>query len=276
MEIAVADRSTSGIGDVTRLTVSLLLMALATACQVQASGEPQDECARTYDPERLILLPTQELALYGCDGGLYLVDTEVRTPLLRINANWWFDEVLNAEWSKADDSLHLTASFITGIGPTGTVPFPVNFVLRKNEAGIWYAQEVESGPANYLVEPDGMVEITQAEQLIALGLTDRGQPYPVDVDFETERLIVKSVWLSSGSINIERVAIHRNSRAYFVTYKTNNPRIGTTDMKHSVVYVVLPKDVRYVSFEDPELDAKRIDARSGIIQRGSFNNAPKL
>ena len=47
-------------------------------------------------------------------------------------------------------------------------------------------------------------------------------------------------------------------------------------MKHSIVYLVLPKDVRYVSFEDPGLDAKRINARTGVIQRGAFNNAPKL
>ena len=96
----------------------------------------------------------------------------------------------------------------------------------------------------------------------------------IDVDFKQSRLIVKSVWLTSGSGKITDVSVARNRRAYFVTYQTKYPRIGTMDMKQSVIYLVVPKDTRYVSFEDPELDARRYDVNAGVLNRGSFKGAP--
>jgi hypothetical protein len=46
-----------------------------------------------------------------------------------------------------------------------------------------------------------------------------------------------------------------------------------TDMKHVLLYVVLPKDSRYASFEDPEYGAWRFEADSGVIEGATFKGA---
>ncbi len=214
------------------------------------------------------------VGLRACKGTLYIVDQENSDVLQTINESWWFEDLVHYNWSDDGNRLKLSARFITGIGPTGTVPFTVHFVLSRNELGRWDVQELEPDESSYVVEPDGMVEITNASQFAALELRERGDPVVIDVDFEQTRLILKSVWLTSGSGKITNVSVARNKRAYFVTYQTEYPRIGTTDMKRSIIYLLVPRDPRYVSFEDPELDARRFDARIGIIDRGSFKGSP--
>ena len=242
-----------------------------------AEATPFHACAYQTEAASLITPDNQDahpnLALYGCQGGLFLIDTEQQTPLLRVNPSSWLEAVTASQWND-DGTLSVTASFVTGIGPNAAEPFIWEFAISQDQEGVWSAVEVEPGADEYLVEADGMVEITRQAQLDALGLTACGDPYTIDVDFETERLIVKSVWLTSGSLKIKNVQVSQTRRAYFVTYDTEGPAIGTTDMRHAVIYLVLPRGTRYVSFEDPEFGAKRIKARTGILNRGNFNSAP--
>lgn len=240
--------------------------------------EGLDACA--YDFESgLLIWPTHrdrrpELALFGCKGGLFLVDVDAGMPLVRLNESWWLEDISASAWNGSGTALEVTASFITGIGPTAAVPFDWQFLVSQDDAGVWQSRALEPGPADYVVEADGMVEITRPEQLQALGLEARGAPYPVEVDFTEERLIVKSVWLTSGDLTITDVRVARTARAYFATYTVKGPRTVSNDMQHAVIYLVLPRDVRYVSFEDPEYGARPFKARTGVIPHGTFVGAP--
>ena len=205
---------------------------------------------------------------------MFLIDLNSSQPLVRINPSWWLEDLSESRWNAEGTVLTVTASFVTGIGPTGAMPFTWQFTVSQDETGAWQSREVEPGAAEYTVEADGMLEITRPEQLSALGLTSFDQPYTIDVNFDEERLVVKSVWLTSGDLEIQNVRVHRTRHAYFVTYDTKGPSLGSTDMQHAVIYLIVPRDVRYVSFEDPEFGAKRFDARTGVIQRGTFVGAP--
>lgn len=77
------------------------------------------------------------LALYEerSNGGLYLVDLTEQKKILRINAGWWFEKLISANWLKdgSMDQIAISATFITGVGPTGVQPFPASFILTKNK-----------------------------------------------------------------------------------------------------------------------------------------------
>ncbi len=254
---------------------ALLLLMLGISSSADAETPDNiDACASEFTPEALVNPANHEqqphLALYGCKGGLFLIDTDQRRPLLRINQSWWLDTLADSSWNTDGTALTVTASFITGIGPTGAQPFTWQFAVSQDETGAWQSLEIEPGLSEYTVEADGMVEITRPEQLSALGLTACGKPYDIDVDFDEERLIVKSVWLTSSDLEIKNVRVHRTERAYFVTYGVKGPSLVSTDMQHAVIYLIVPKDVRYVSFEDPEYGARRFDAQTGVIPRGNF------
>lgn len=82
--------------------------------------------------------PSQtSLALYEerSNGGLYLVDLAEQKKILRINAGWWFEKLISANWSKdgSMDQIAISATFITGVGPTGVQPFPASFILTKTK-----------------------------------------------------------------------------------------------------------------------------------------------
>ena len=134
--------------------------------------------------------------LYACMGTLYLVDVEVGVPLQKIDAGWWFEDLASYAWSAAGSELNLVARYITGIGPTGTVPFAVVFRIVQADTGTWTVEQLEPAGADYEVEPDGMVEIKNSAQLAALTLRERDRPFTPDVNFDQDRLIVKSVWLT--------------------------------------------------------------------------------
>jgi hypothetical protein len=257
------------------------LLLLLLGCTGKADAQAPDlidACAGEFTREALVNPANQEqrpnLALYVCKGGLFLIDTEQSQPLLRINPSWWLEALADSSWNADGTVLTVTASFATGIGPTGAQPFTWQFAVSEDESGAWQTQELEPGASEYVVEADGMVEIRRPEQLSALGLTAYGKPYTVDVDFNADRLIVKSLWLTSGDLEINNVRVYRSQRAYFVTYSTRGPALGSADMQQAIIYLIVPKDVRYVSFEDPEHGARRFDARTGVIPRGTFVGAP--
>ena len=207
-----------------------------------------------------------------CDGGLYVVSHDTKRVLVRINEMWWLEEINSATWDAATSELTVRAHFITGIGPTGTVPFAATFKARQQPAGNWLVEEsTDGGP---LVTRDGFVEISSQAQLDALALSQRGQPVALEIDFETTRLALQAVWLTSGMMTINKIRVARGPNRYFVTYTTQSPRIVTNDMSRAVIYVVLPRDHRGVSFEDPEPDARPVSARTGALMDANFVGYP--
>lgn len=244
-----------------------------------AAKKTLPNCSTDIDEQDIIAKNSLgNTGVFVCKGTLYLFDISKDTFIAEINESWWFEELNSFNWQDDNKRLHLSANFITGIGPTGVVTFAVNFLISQQADDTWLVEQSEeknaSSNAQFQVQEDGMVEITNTAQLNALNLTQRGKPVLIDLDFEKERLVVMSVWLTSGSAKITRVNITRNNRAYFVTYDTHYPKIGTMDMKRSIIYLILPKDIRYVSFEEHELDARKYTAQYGIIDSGNHRNAP--
>lgn len=254
------------------LIISLLTVVLSAADVVAA-----EECGGDFSiesltqPKRHTLLPT--LALYSCKGGLFLVDTQTSDVLLRINESWWLEAVEASSWNEQGTALTVTARFITGIGPEAAVPFSWSFVVNQDARGVWQAHGRKPKAEAYRIEADGMIEIARPEQLQALGLSAGEQPYAIDIDFDQQRLIIMSTWVESVDAPDLGIQVARSRRAYFVTHEGSAKR-ETSGQQHAVIYLVLPKDTRYVSFEDPELDAKPFKAVQGVIARGTYNGAP--
>ncbi|MEM8767449.1 MAG: hypothetical protein AAGE43_08405 [Pseudomonadota bacterium] len=269
------------------LTAVLLLNA---ACAYQPDtaspvAQPSQGPASCSGPFRLDSLhpiggDPAPVAVYKelCDGGLYLLDGSSFATLLLINESWRLETLRTLRWQEAEQALIVQADYITGIGPTGVVPFFVEFTVEPGSEG-WQVRDTTNREAALkdavaeIVAEDGTVEILTAHQLQALSLTANGEPYPIAVDFEQNRLIVSSQWLTSGSERITDVNVWKNRLAYFITFKTSSPKVGTTDMKHSIIYAVLPKDYRAISVGDRELDATAIRVKTGVIDRGSFRGA---
>ena len=232
-------------------------------------------CSKPYDDyHESRITGTSTVALYAerCNGGLYLVDAASKELLLRVNEGWWHEELLDAEMQ--DEAILVRSTFITGIGPTGTVPFEATFRIDRSAGGAWQATELPRDDSQPTWLSDRLIEVSNAEQLKALALTNRQGPVALDVDFSEQRLLLHSLWLTSGSIKVTNVRVHRNRRGYYISYGTRSPGIGTHDMKHVVLYAVLPADARSVSVEDPELDAVPFNARTGVIERARFSAMP--
>ncbi len=258
------------------------ILFLTAACANEA-GAPNSypargpaACSDAFTAENLHPIggDPAPLAVYEelCDGGLHLLDGASFEPILLINESWRVETLRSLTWSEATQSLVVRADYITGIGPTGVIPFFVELTVQAADGGWQVVDTTKRDEA--VVSDDGMVEVHNAEQLASLELVANGEAYVIDVDFEASRLILQSVWLTSGSARISAVDVSRNRQAYFVTYATKAPRLGTTDMKQVVIYAVLPKDYRAVSVGDKELDARAFQAETGVIDRGTFRGAP--
>lgn len=260
----------------TGLLPALILTTWATACHAAAQVDEAASflpapCSRGYHADQAIPIEDPgrlNLALYPelCDGGLYLIDTSAGASLLRVNpVGWWLEEAGEVEVD-ANGSFVVEASFITGVGPTGVVPFTVRYRVSSADDGRWVSEALprdESQPV--WLGPD-VVEITRPEQLEHVALADAHGPIEIPVDFSRDRLLLKPIWPTSGSIRITDVEVHRTDRAYFVSHDEHSPRVGTADMKPVVIYAVLPADYRAVSFDDPEYGAERVRAEAGVLE----------
>ena len=273
-----------------QFVTTLGLISLILACTTTPTNEDRltpnlsgpAPCSKPFDDANIVPLgdPRQDqgVVLYQeiCNGGLYLMNRSSREPLLKINEDWWLESIQETAWDAASGSGRVTASFITGIGPTGTVPFTKQFHLAPNPTGGWQAVALEQDPSQPVALEPGLYEITNQVQLDALQLSSANQKVDLPVDFSIHRLIIKSVWLTSGSTKIVDIRVAQNNRAYFITYGTKSPRIGTTDMKHVVIYAVLPRDHRYVSFEEPEYGSRNIRVQSGVLEHATFQGMAEL
>jgi hypothetical protein len=258
------------------------------------------EQVRQWLPEMKLGMTLNTFGIYvePCNGGLYLIDGHQQSRLVRINESWWLYAFKSASWKDSDDAneIVVTASYATGIGPTGAIPFRARIVLQR-DASDWIVQEpvvlddkTEHVATNSDVDGTGaappsrnppwitMRSADSAKAFNTIGVVDRGRPFAIDVDYSKYRLVVDSVVLTSGSATVEDVTVQRREGHYVVSYRVRMPRLGTTDMKQSLVYVILPQDGLPVTFGERgrmrTSAGKRVAVRTGVIDRGRYAGGP--
>ncbi|MEO0871127.1 MAG: hypothetical protein AAFY19_04085 [Pseudomonadota bacterium] len=116
------------------------------------------------------------------------------------------------------------------------------------------------------------VSASTAEQLERLNQRWRTAEHfpPGSLDFGKERLVGARFLLTSGSMRIQDIAVHKSDARYTITYKLSRPGIGTTDIRQTMLYAVLPQDGLHFSViersEASELGT-RISAKTGLVGR---------
>ncbi|MGD8417264.1 MAG: hypothetical protein PVH91_09420 [Pseudomonadales bacterium] len=271
------------------VTIGALTLALAPYYTWAGSS-----CPGPFDEQHLVLrLPDEQpdAAGYGiyaeqCDGGLYLVNPVSGERLTRINETWWLEAFESAQWASDDhEAIVVLASYITGIGPTGVQPFQARIVVTRTPQG-WLPgepqfpdeEEPAADPPDDADPMDRAVrEAGTPEAFAALELTSHGRPVDLHPDFATSRVVLKSLWLTSGSIYVKQVAVHRQDDRYVVYYDVTTPEIGTADMKQCVLYAVLPDDGLPVTFEKRHTfgrPGRSVPDAGGVLDGASFAGAP--
>lgn len=242
--------------------------------------------------------PPEQLALHEPtqDAGFLL--TSAGTSY-RIAESWQLFEFERAEWGNSEscDEVIVFASFATGMGPGGGHPFRAKIRLRRKPSG-WSTvstviltephadedrfdglavPEKPLRPYPYQPRPiwkphKAFVEFAGSpEEVQKLSKTRSAHLADLQIDFGRERLVLASVWLTSGSNSLVNVRVQKHDDGYDVTYNVKKPRIGTADIKRSGIYVVLPADGRRVKvFERGRGDiasGERVDLLSGVIAK---------
>ena len=121
--------------------------------------------------------------------------------------------------------------------------------------------------------------VEDLETLESLSLEGDLPTFVREIDFSRERLALAELVLTSGSIRIDLREVRQDDEAYRVRYRIHTPRIGTTDMKTTVLYAVVPRDGRAVAFlEEDEANGagKRVDVPAGVVDRATFRRLPPL
>lgn len=242
--------------------------------------------------------PTERVTIHepAQDSGLLLTSTG---SSYKIAESWRLFEFERAEWGPGNtcDEIVIFASFATGIGPGGAHPFRAKIRLRRNPSGWFTVSNViltesradedrfdglavpEQPLRPYPYEPrpiwkphEPFVEFAGSpEEVHKLSKTRSARLADLQIDFGRERLVLASIWLTSGSNSLVNVRVQKHDDGYDVTYKVKKPRIGTADIKRSGIYVVLPADGRRVKvFERGRGDiaiGDRVDVLSGVIAR---------
>lgn len=213
--------------------------------------------------------------------------------------SWRLFEFERAQWGdgKTCDEIVVLASFATGMGPGGAHPFRAKIRLRRNPSG-WSTvstviltepradedrfdglavPEKPLRPYPYQAQPiwkpyEPFVEFAGSpEEVHKLSKTRSARLTDLQIDFGRERLVLASIWLTSGSNSLVNVRVQKHGDGYDVTYDVKKPRIGTADIKRSGIYVILPADGRRVKvFERGRGDkakGNRVQVQSGVIAR---------
>ena len=88
-------------------------------------------------------------------------------------------------------------------------------------------------------------------------------------------MVLQPVWLTSGSQQIEDVKVRRTRGGYRISYRIRSPRTGTTDMKRSIIYTVLPADgLPVIAEEGHGRHGSIVKTDTGVIDAGAFTGAP--
>lgn len=149
---------------VTKLAIAVLLggSIMASAGPALADNHAAFDCGSSdrMDPDRVVGKITrgesdmiyESIVFYDefCDGGLWMV--KIGTPdlkIARVNESWQLDQFVSAAFARPEkkdaedgDVIIVTASFITGIGPTGAQPFTVRIPMTR-AGDTWIEGEAE-------------------------------------------------------------------------------------------------------------------------------------
>lgn len=194
-----------------------------------------------------------------CDGGLYLFNYGHR---FRLGESWRFYRFGSADWTnESHDKIAVSAEFVTGIGPEGAQPFQADYRLERkgmawHEVSVTFPSREDIEESVY-GQPLKVPSLTQERriynvahpgaasslsELRALNHSWKAS-FPVDaVDFESQRVAAGLFFLTSGSMTLKGVRVYRSDDGYTISYSLHQPRIGTTDIKRSALYVLLPRD----------------------------------
>jgi len=131
--------------------LAALLLSLSAVAASAATDDPGCPAPFARDNVLEILADEQHDTVHGyygiypepCNGGLYLVSLPTGERLARINEGWWLEEFESARWeSVSHEGIVVVASYITGVGPTGTRPFRARILLIHRPKG-WVPDEPE-------------------------------------------------------------------------------------------------------------------------------------
>ena len=229
-----------------------------------------------------------------CNGKLYLVDlqtdrSQTQVWWWQVNENWWLEEAHSIRWLDGRrDRIEIVASFITGIGPTGTRPFTKQFVFAS-EADNWSLARTTDVPRpldnkTLGVKPGTLPvkpfhgksskstlpsrTLTNASEFADWSENANGALADLQIDWRTHRLVLANIWLTSGMARVKHTSLINASNQWVLSYRVKYPRIGTHDMKSVQLFALVPNDGRKVIVVQERrnrIEGKRIDSETGVV-----------
>lgn len=267
----------------------LLATSSATANTTRQLPPYLVACAKKEKPPMVKLLdqhaskPAKLFIAKRCPGGLFLQQSEkfwldTDKPFTPIGFGWWLTELASVSWQDtAKTLLKVRATYLTGIGPTGNQPFNVEINITENESS-WVASE----PIHHdrpFERPtrlnNGMLSVESTEQLEILGIDRQHKDQAIfyTIDFTQQRLIVKPVTMTSGSMRISEVFVYQLNHTYFLGHRISAPPIGTTDMKYTSLWYLLPKNNYAIKPAPTSSDITHTESLLENIQTGELGRA---
>ena len=278
---------------------------MPSASVSQLSDKPDDATPEADKIHAVILrgeldMIFEQLIVYerASDGVLELSGDGKRFPIAESWRLWDFEK---AGWVDRDaaNEIYVIASYATGMGPDGAKPFRVKVIMRRTASG-WEASAPEillsaddksdsektNGIKPRPLDPlpdNGRLKSkydrahvrTATTEAARQALAEELSPVlgDVEIEYSTQRLVTATRMLTSGSIKMRDIKVHKNQKGYDVSYTLYRPRIGTADIKFSAIYVVLPNDGLPLNvFErggkrggTPK--GERITVKNGVINR---------
>ena len=236
---------------------------------------------------RLLSIIDDRLSVFShpCSGGLYLLDAPTGSDaglgsgtVVPVVQGWFFQDSLKTE-RLSEDAVKVAARFLTGVGPMGYRPFHAVVVVKRVD-GRWQVGEPEHRKGD--VRGDGSSKnvflsrahaVQSQKELDRLSFCRGQKSVDFDVDFSSERLLLTTVLLSSGMIQLVDPLAFEGPDGIWLRYTHTSPDVVTYDTKQAIVWYVLPKNEKPLGDGRPLSYSLLIPvegARSGVIDRCSF------
>lgn len=236
---------------------------------------------------RLLSIIDDRLSVFShpCTGGLYLLDSPTGSDtglaagtVAPVVQGWFFQDSLKTE-RLSEDAVEVSARFLTGVGPKGYRPF--NAVVRMNRVdGLWQVDEPEhrkgavrgNGSSRVVFLPR-LHTVQSQKELDQLSFCRGQKSVAFDVDFSSERLLLRTVHLKSGMIQLADPQAFEGPDGLWLRYTHTSPDVVSYDIKQTIVWYVLPKNDKPLGSGRPLSYGllKPVEGtRSGVIDRCSF------